>query len=615
MSDIPYEPVIIIGGGGCGLSLSSFLSNYGVQHILFERHAGTSILPKAHYLNQRTMETYRTHNMVDEIVEKGAPLKNMSKVAWKTSLGGDGPLDRKVIHKLTSFGGDENSPKAEAYRRDSAIRSGNIPLLRLEPILKKIAEQRNPGKILFSHTVTDLVEEEDSVLVTVEDAEGKKTTYRTAYVVGADGGRTVGPKIGVEMEGPTGVADMVSTHFTADLSEYWDDRYLVCHFINGSGKTVLESGAIVQMGPTWGRKSEEWTVHFGFDLNDEERFAEDKLVPRIKKLLNIPDLDMKVHKISHWILERVVASKYQQGRFFVAGDAAHRRPPTTGLGLNTAIEDALNLSWKLALVTKGIASPKLMDTYEPERRPIGKRNSDWGLFTFHNTSVINAAVGLIPGQTEANKARFDALAEDSEAGRSFRAAVARVCDTQDIEWSAHDIELGFRYDDGVLVHDNSEPPEQDPLGQVYYPVTRPGHRLPHAWLNTVEKDLSTHDIIGPNDTFALITDEEGDQWIKVAKEIAKKRGISIATAQIGETRVQYRDRDDQWEKVKGLKSGGAILVRPDNFVAWRSIKRSRKDGAELADAISTLLDGSVPGVTSGHSNGVTNGSNGTNGTH
>lgn len=114
-------PVIIVGGGGCGLTLSAFLSDYGVGHFLFERHAGTSILPKAHYLNQRTMETFRLHEMNKEIAKRSCPARQMSQVAWATSLGGDGHLDRKVIHKFACFGGDDGSSKAEMYKFVSSL--------------------------------------------------------------------------------------------------------------------------------------------------------------------------------------------------------------------------------------------------------------------------------------------------------------------------------------------------------------------------------------------------------------------------------------------------------------------------------------------------------------
>jgi 2,4-dichlorophenol 6-monooxygenase len=116
MASIVDVPVIIVGGGGCGLTLSSFLSNYGIDHLLFERHPGTSIMPKAHYLNQRTMEILRQHGMAHDILKQSAPLRNFSQVAWATSLGGSDPIDRQVIHKRACFGGDDGSPTAEMYK-------------------------------------------------------------------------------------------------------------------------------------------------------------------------------------------------------------------------------------------------------------------------------------------------------------------------------------------------------------------------------------------------------------------------------------------------------------------------------------------------------------------
>jgi 2,4-dichlorophenol 6-monooxygenase len=116
MADTIETSVIIVGGGGCGLTLSSMLSDYGIDHFLFERRVGTSKLPKAHYLNQRAMEALRQHDMVEEILEKGAPSRNFSQALWRTSLGGSGPYDQKTIHKLNSFGGDDGSATAQTYQ-------------------------------------------------------------------------------------------------------------------------------------------------------------------------------------------------------------------------------------------------------------------------------------------------------------------------------------------------------------------------------------------------------------------------------------------------------------------------------------------------------------------
>lgn len=582
-----FIPVIIVGGGGCGLSMSAFLSDYGVEHILFERKNETSTLPKAHYLNQRTMETFRLHSLNEEIQKKSCPPELMSHVAWATSLGGSDPLDRRVIHDFACFGGDDSSTNAHAYIRDAPERSANLPLCRMEPILRRQAEEKNPDRIRFNHTVVSFSDQVDHVMVKLQNAQGDVSNYRTRYLIGADGGRFVGPSIGAKMEGRTGITDMVSVHFEADLSHYWDERFFACHFINGSCCTIFESGAVVPMGPTWGRKSEEWVFHFGFDLNDDARFQEEKLIPRIRDLLKIPDLDIKLRRVSHWIIEKVVADKYRVGNVFLAGDAAHRRPPTTGLGLNTAIEDALNLSWKLAMVLKHNLDPGILDTYEQERKPVGKRNADWGLFTFENSAVINAAVGLVPGQKEHNLARFQNLFEESLSGQSLRAQVRKMIDSQRIEFSAHGIELGFVYEKGFKISDGTDMPLPDPLGQVYNPTTRPGHRLPHVWFQGNGRTLSSHDLVGASGSFLLLTDEMGLSWVAVANRVSLQYDVSIKTVQVG-PQCPLRDRDNQWEEVKEIGNGGAILVRPDNFVAWRSKGPSNANGTELEQAVQRL---------------------------
>jgi 2,4-dichlorophenol 6-monooxygenase len=218
-------------------------------------------------------------------------------------------------------------------------------------------------------------------------------------------------------------------------------------------------------------------------------------------------------------------------------------------------------------------------------------------------AVINAAVGLVAGQREANKIRFEALFEDSDIGRSLRAQVIKMIDSQSIEFAAHDIELGFRYDNGFLVDDGTEAPESDPFGQIYRPTTRPGHRLPHAWIEKEDKMLSTHDIVGRDVGFSLITDDTGRDWLSIADQISADHGIRISTAQIGE-QAHYRDYDDQWEKVKGIKPGGALLVRPDNIVAWRSLRPSQRGGAEVQEAIGTLLGNSIWKLMTNGINGV-----------
>lgn len=376
------------------------------------------------------------------------------------------------------------------------------------------------------------------------------------------------------------------------------DRTLITHFINPEGGKMehFDCGALVKMGPTWDRRSEEWLLHFGFSLTDETRYETEALAPRVRQLLKLPDLDMKVIRVSHWVLERTLASKYSQGRIFLAGDAAHKRPPTTGLGLNTAVEDSLNLAWKLSFVVNKKANPSLLDTYAVERRPIGRRNCDWGLFAFSNYPVLQAAVGLLPGQREYNQNRIAQIFEESVYGETVRHHLERIFATQDIEFCAHNIELGFSYTEGALIPDGSVPPKDHPGGRIYIPTTRPGHRLPHAWIEKNHEVISTHDLVGAGQNYDLflITDEDGDSWVQAAQRISKSSQIRIGVARIKAHRQSripdfYRDYDDQWIKVRGVADGGAILIRPDNFVLWRSLVPSIRDGEELDNAVQKTL--------------------------
>lgn len=202
---------------------------------------------------------------------------------------------------------------------------------------------------------------------------------------------------------------------------------------------------------------------------------------------------------------------------------------------------------------------------------------------------------MVPGQTEANVARFKHLFSESEIGKTERAQVQRIIQSQDIEFQASDLELGYRYEDGATIGDGSPSPESDPLGQHYIPVTRPGHRLPHVWLAKGDGKVSTHDLVGNKSRFVLITDEHGVDWISAVTKL--NGSLDIVGVQIPvddkATGFEYKDTEERWQGLRGIQNGGAILVRPDNFVAWRSNVASVEQGKELVVALETLVGKSL----------------------
>lgn len=582
-------PVLIVGGGGTGLSASVFLSDHGVGHLLVERHADTSNLPKAHYLNQRTMEIFRQHGLDGEVAGQGAPPDKMGKVVWRTTLAGEEPLDGRLIGEVDAFGG---GALRESYEAAAAIMPTKLPQVRLEPILRRHAEQRNPGRILFGHELTALSDDGDRVTAEVRDAEtGEITTVIAQYVVAADGGRTVGPALGVEMQGLPALRNATTVYFSADLSPWWNEGSLMTAFINPYRPDF--SGALIEFGPTWGKHCEEWGMHM--ILDDLDWTDEQAVVSRIREIVRVPDLDLNLHQVTHWTVGAVLADCYRHGRVLLAGDAAHQMPPAVGLGLNTCIQDAHNLVWKLAAVLDGRASDSLLDTYDAERRPIAKYNMDWAMSaSIHMQIIIDGVFGLnqyIPPQRRT--AMFFAYFAPSPVGAAQRTRAAEMFATHRAECQAHDVEMGFVYEEGAVIPDGSRPPARAPMGDVYDPTTRPGHRLPHAWIERDGRRLSTHDLAGAGTSFVLISGPEATPWCEAATQVSEKFSIPIVVARIG-IGAEYADVDGRWGTVRQITDEGAILVRPDNHVAWRSTSGSENPAEILANAVSRILDHSAP---------------------
>jgi 2,4-dichlorophenol 6-monooxygenase len=578
-------PVLIVGGGGCGLSSSIALSELGIESLLVERHPSPGRLPKARYLNQRTMEVFRQLGIADAVYSRSMPLRYISRIRWCTSLAGDGPLDRRTFYAIDSFGGGPLT----AYAADSPCESTLYPQVRLEPLLRTEAEARNPEGLLYNHELVTLEQDRGVVRAQIRNrASGDEQTVVADYVIAADGGRTIGPIVGSRLTGAANLAEMVTVYFRADLSQWWDDDHaMTTWFVNPEGGS-WSSGVLGKLGPTkFDRHSEEWMFHFSFRPDDPARFDEASLLPRMRELLKLPDLQPDIIGIGHWTVEGVLADRYRFGRVFLAGDAAHRHPPTTGLGLNSAVQDAHNLAWKLSAVLKGQACDGLLDSYEAERRPVADRNVKWALLTFQNHQLTDVGIGLVRGDGEASRRNFAAFFADDDEGRTRRARLHQVIGVQRMEWQAHDLEIGFRYDQGAMVADGTFPPERDPMGGRYVPTTRPGHRLPHAWLERDGKRLSTLDLAGAGE-FVLITGTDGAGWRDAAMAIAARSGVALKVVSVGDG-GDCVDAERAWLRLREVNEDGAILVRPDNHVGWRSFSAQADPVAVLDDALGKIL--------------------------
>jgi 2,4-dichlorophenol 6-monooxygenase len=583
-------PVLIVGGGGAGLTASNLLGGLGVESLLVERHAGTTHLPKAHYINQRSMEIYREAGLSEAMYAVGPTAQQMSKVIWHTSLGGDGPVEGLVIHEEDAMGGGRYQAE---YEHKGTTRPLNLPLLRLEPLLREFAEKRNPGQVLFGHECVSVKESGERIeALIIERDSAAEFVVRAKYVIGADAGKTVGPAVGVNVTGVTGLGDYVGVYFKADLSRYIPDERAVMRIVmHPDGRAGAGVGGLLALGPRyWDRRSEEWALGWGYALGDPERNREEGMAERVQKFLGV-DVPVEIKRISHWQLEAVIADKFRVGRAFLIGDAAHRHTPGAGLGLNSGIQDAHNLCWKLMLVLEGKASESLLDSYEPERRPVIVRNIDQSLLAFANYHTALSSMGVIVGApAEQNKQAIAMLVSDTPEGATRRARMrANFRATMGLEYGAYDLEMGAQYQSGAVIDDGTPFAPRDPLGMVYHPSAHPGCRLPHVWVRKDGKAVSTHDLV-PAGGFALIAGENGQPWCSAAQRIAAANGVSIQAWRIGKD-CEISDPSGEWQKVRSIDDDGALLVRPDRYVGYRARTAVSNIPGTLEQAVTKLLGG------------------------
>lgn len=582
--------VLIVGAGGTGLAASIFLADLGVDTMLVERHASTSSLPKAHYLNQRTMEIFALHGVAEAICAKSAPRANNAKIKWVTSVGGDGPLDRSVLAERPVMGGGEAAPMYDAKGFSYPV---HLPQFRLEPILRDFADQRSSGRVRFRHELVTVSQDAGGVTATVRDLDGgEDIEIRCRYLLGADAGRTVGPALGVSMQGPTGMANFVSVWFSADLSGYLTDTDSVMRVVFPPGQVGQGkyTSVLVAYGPDrWDGHSEEWGIGLMRSPDDPENLDEQSIVPVMREFLKI-DVPIQVHNVTNWQLETTIADRFSDGRVYLMGDAAHKQTPASGLGLNSAIQDAHNLSWKLALVLKGTAPESLLASYEVERRPVIAENVTWSMFTLTNHLLVAQALGVnLLGSPEGNEAAIAHLLSDTRAGASQRARLAEVFRTTRVEYQAHDMEMGFNYPAGAIVDDGSPPPWRDPMGSDYRPTTRPGCRLPHAWLEHQGSRCSTHHLIPVGGMLALTSDgPAGEQWQEAAEKVSMEVGIPIRSVRIGR-QGDVLDPDRQWIEIREVGRDGIVLTRPDGHVCFRAAKLPSNPTETLTAAVRDIL--------------------------
>ena len=572
--------VLIVGTGPAGGATAALLSTYGVANMAINRYRWLANTPRAHITNQRTMEVLRDlgPEVEAEAYTQATPKELMGTNVFCTSLAGE------ELGRLRTWGTEPESQAA--HLRASPTRMNDLPQTYMEPLLYKTACARGTQGRMSTQYLRHVQDGAGVTTTCLDRLTGREVTIRSRYLVGADGGNSkVAADIGVPIEGRMGVGGSINFLFDADLSGYVAHRPSVLYWVMQPGSNVGGIGmGVVRMVRPWTK----WLAIWGYDIaQPRPEISDAEAEGIIRSLVGDPDLEVRVTGVSYWTVNDAWATRLHEGRVFIAGDAAHRHPPSNGLGSNTSIQDGFNLAWKLAMVLRGEAGPGLLESYTAERAPIAEqivRRANTSLGEF---GPIFGALGMGEEVSQEKlEANLDRLA--APEGEAMRAALRAAIAHKRYEFDAHGIEMNQRYASSAVLSEG-EPPAfaRDPVLH-YQPTTHPGARLPHAWIeDATGRPLSTLDVIG-HGRMTLLTGIGGEAWAEAAAQVARAGGPRIAVETIG-PRQRLRDPGGDWARAREVADDGAILVRPDHHVAWRTMSMPGEPGAALQQAVDAVL--------------------------
>jgi len=501
-------PVLIVGGGPVGLSTALFLGRHGVRTMLLEKRDGTSMLPRAPGLQARTMELFRAAGFHQTVraLEMGDSHAYFEGGIIQTTTFAE--IDDAVTLESPSLDGPRVSPER--------VMGGGQD--RYEQVL--VAKAREFGcDVRFATKLTSIEQDEDGVTAQAIDADGNPLTIRARYLVGADGGNSfTRRKLGVRRYGRGTVFDALSIYFRApQLQAVLKDRkFILCYATKARG-TLMSLSRLHGCDPWLATP-----LYYPDRGETPEDFPDERCVDIIRTAAGVDDLDVEIVWKVPWQGAQLVAETFRVGRVFLAGDAAHLHPPAGGFGANTGIHDAHNLAWKLAAVLAGTSTPRLLDTYDAERRPVA--------WTRHQQIFVRPDYRAEGDGIAAGEPVYDDAA--MELGQLYRSA-------------------------GILGAGDDLPVAARPEAWA----GQPGTRAPHIWVDLHGKRMSTLDMFKRH--WVLLADD--DRWAAAASKASAALGIDVESMVLG-TDVQPADA---LRKAFGWGHHGASLVRPDGYVAWR----------------------------------------------
>jgi 2,4-dichlorophenol 6-monooxygenase len=554
-------PVLIVGAGPVGMTASILLARQGMANLVVDRRPGPHRAPQAHVVNPRTLEIFRGAGLDSSVLRAQAtPREDGSHVAWVTTLAGTEvgrlPYERQ---------GDETLE----YTPTPLL---NLSQHRLEPLLLNHLRTHELATLRYRHEWAGLEQDAEGVTARVRDLErGDEYEVRSQWLLAADGASSrVRKAVEIEMIGPDRLQSFVMIHFEANLRAVVRERPAILFWTLDPECT----GAFVAHDI-----DHTWVFMHAHDPDTQPigQFTEAACAAIVRRAIGPANVDLVVRDVSPWTMTAQVAARYRAGRVVLVGDSAHRFPPSGGMGMNTGVQDVHNLAWKLRAVTDGWADAALLDTYETERRPVAQRNADQSLVNAVKMLELFTELG-ITGDPAAVRAALDAALTDADGRARIRQAIERQQDHFDM----FGLQLGVGYETGALVPDGSNPPAPANPVRDYVPTSRPGARLPHAWVEHGGTRRSVLDLVA-TDGLTLLAATDGAAWVEASERCTP---VPVRCLVAGR---DFADTEGHWARVCEIGTDGALLVRPDQHVAWRAAKAPADRTARLREAVSEVV--------------------------
>ena len=534
-------PVLIVGGSLVGLSSAIFLAWHGISTLNVERHRGTAVHPRAGHFQLRTLELFRSVGLEETIRRKSEEQYDPNVgIAAVESLAG--PEIATYIANLNS-GVEDVSPSVRFFMTQQA----------LEPILRTRAEQLG-AELQYGTELISFEQDADGVSALVRDVDsGAERTVRAGYMIAADGNRSpIRERLGIGMRGRGLISHSITIYFRADATPLLRGRnlgviYVFNPVLRGFFRLEKSGRSGFLAVNTVGDTSRPEATRVADDITEE------RCIALVRAALGVPDIPVHVDDVATWRAVADNAERYRDGRVFLAGDAAHTMPPNGGFGGNTGVQDAHNLAWKIAMVINGAAGSGLLETYDAERQPLGKLTVE-------------------------------------QAYTRYVRRTAPYLGTEDIqpvvdEWR---MEIGHKY------HSSAVLSEKDDDGALHEDPResrgRPGTRAPHLFLERAGQRLSTLDLFGKH--FVLLAGADASAWRDAAGAAAGQiKGLTVDSYVIGSggDLTEPGGGSGAFADRYGISPSGAVLVRPDGFVAWRTKEMPSAAVTTLVDVLSSIL--------------------------